>query len=443
MDVVLLGAGRSSYAFVYFFYKELVHKEHRLLVFDRVFPDWIDDYNNDSIIFFETDIISALNLEDCVFKASSVVISLLPPKLHVSVAKECLNQNKHLITASYLSSEMLELNEQVKKKKLVFINECGLDPGLDLISSVQILNKLKINGFDIKSYISNTGGLIQEEFLDNPLNYKITWNPYNVANAASEGARFKRNNKEITLSQTEVFNQVQGFSSFDLDKFEFYPNRNSLNYLDILKIKNTSTLIRGTIRYKGFSRLWGLIIKLGLNSFDSIPNDVYCYRDLVAFNINKQGHSGFQKEVMSFLNCNTKELSALDELGFFSEEKFNISTNGISQIDLLTSHLSSKLKLGIYDQDLVIMNHQVVGVKDDEEVHVNSTLKVVGDNNKLTAMAKTVGYTLGAILQLLINEEKFDFGVSIPIDPYLGRKILTKVKDYGIEFIETDTYKNK
>ena len=208
------------------------------------------------------DINNAAQREKAIASAD-MVISMLPAFMHSEVAKDCLRLNKHMTTASYVSAEMQALNEDAKKKGLLFLNEIGLDPGIDHMSAMEIIHQIKEKGGKIESFKSYCGGLIAPESNDNPWGYKFTWNPRNVVLAGQATAQYREEGKLKFIPYQGLFTQTEMIEVDGYGKFEAYANRDSLSYDEPYEIKGIPTILRGTLRYPGYCRAWSMFVKLG------------------------------------------------------------------------------------------------------------------------------------------------------------------------------------
>ena len=217
---------------------------------------------------------------------SDIVISMLPAKFHILVAKECLKHKKSLLTASYISDEMNELDQEVKKAGLIFMNEIGVDPGIDHMSAMKIIDQIKDDGHQLVSFKSYTGGLIAPESDNNLWNYKFTWNPRNVVLAGQGGdAKYIEKNKEISISYNDLFKNTESLLIDQYGEFESYANRDSLKYRSIYKLNDIETIYRGTIRRAGFCNAWNIFVQLGMtdDSYNIENSNNMSYREYVKY----------------------------------------------------------------------------------------------------------------------------------------------------------------
>ncbi|HXL55138.1 MAG TPA: saccharopine dehydrogenase C-terminal domain-containing protein, partial [Chitinophagaceae bacterium] len=201
---------------------------------------------------------------------ADVVISLMPPHLHYLLALDCIELNKHLLTASYVDEQIKKLQPEIAKRNLLFLCEMGLDPGIDHMSAMQLFHRIKDKGGTITSFKSHCGGLVAPESDDNPWHYKISWNPRNIVLAGKAGAVYKENGKEVHLPYEELFNAEKVLTVPDVDMFAYYPNRDSLSYISLYDLHGVNTFMRTTLRHPEFCFGWKNIIDLKLTDEEKI-----------------------------------------------------------------------------------------------------------------------------------------------------------------------------
>ena len=369
----------------------------------------------------------------------SIVISMLPAKYHFLIAIECLKSNINLVTASYISDELMKLDYEVKKKNLLFLNEVGLDPGLDHMSALKLIKEIKNENGKIKSFKSHCGGLIHPKYDNNPWNYKFTWNPRNVVLAAKGQAKFLRKNKIVQVYYPDVFNQTEKINIDQLGDFDSYANRDSLKYIKLYGLDEIDTMFRGTLRRKGFCESWEIIALLGLTDDEVYLNTFNkSYKDLILSQLfNKENVIDLKKEI---------ELKVCRKI---SEETYNkllwtelftcnrkLKNEKMTLAQVVESLLVKKWKFEEKDKDMIVMQHDFEYQKNNRLLNKKSTLVVYGDEN-FSAMSKTVGLPL-AIATKLILENKINYcGVKIPDISMIYEPILKELEDYNINFNES------
>jgi saccharopine dehydrogenase-like NADP-dependent oxidoreductase len=369
----------------------------------------------------------------------SIVISMLPAKYHFLIAIECLKSNINLVTASYISDELMKLDYEVKKKNLLFLNEVGLDPGLDHMSALKLIKEIKNENGKIKSFKSHCGGLIHPKYDNNPWNYKFTWNPRNVVLAAKGQAKFLKKNKIVQVNYPDVFNQTEKINIDQLGDFDSYANRDSLKYIKLYGLDEIDTMFRGTLRRKGFCESWEIIALLGLTDDEVYLNTFNkSYKDLILSQLfNKENVIDLKKEI---------ELKVSRKI---SEETYNkllwtelftcnrkLKNEKMTLAQVVESLLVKKWNFEEKDKDMIVMQHDFEYQKNNRLLNKKSTLVVYGDEN-FSAMSKTVGLPLAIATKLILENKINYYGVKIPDISMIYEPILKELEDYKINFNES------
>ena len=369
-----------------------------------------------------------------------LIISMLPAYLHMAVAKDCITHKKHLITASYISDEMQQLHTEALKADVLFLNECGLDPGIDHLSAMKMINEIKSKGGKITSFKSFCGGLVAPEFDDNPWNYKFTWNPRNVIVAGQATARYIENGELKFIPPSRVFTQTEEVKIDGYGDFESYANRDSLGYIKPYGIENATTVLRGTLRRKGYSMNWNNLLKLGLTDDTFIIHEAnkLSYRDFVSAFTPGYGDANLEKRVCDFLNIemDSEALSKLKWLGLFDDKKIELPEATPALI--LQNLVQQKWKLKSGELDMIVMQHILSYDLGGKIFDVKSSLAVKGEDEILTAMAKTVGLPMAIAAKLLLTNQLKSRGVMMPISKEFYEPILSELETFGVKFIESE-----
>ncbi len=369
---------------------------------------------------------------------ADLVISLLPPSLHFIVAKDCIELRKNLITASYLSEEIKSLHIDARNAGLLFMNEIGLDPGIDHMSAMKIIDEIERLGADISSFKSYCGGLVAPESDNNPWHYKISWNARNILNAGKSGAHFMDNGIEKKFDYSDLFNQYELIKVPGLGNLAAYANRDSLNYRNYYGLEQVKTMLRATFRYEEFCLGWNTIIQLGLTTEDMKFTDAgLTYYDWFMYATKAvEGNNPSDK----IRNITPKEkdlvINLIDWLGLFNNDKINLAGE-MSSADILLQRMEEKWKIEDYDKDMVVMRHEFDYARKNIETRLSSTLIVKGEDKTYTAMAKTVGLPMAIFAKLLLTGKiKNLVGVQIPIMKEVYKPVLKELATFGIEFSE-------
>lgn len=369
---------------------------------------------------------------------ADLVISLLPPSLHFIVAKDCIELRKNLITASYLSEEIKSLHIDARNAGLLFMNEIGLDPGIDHMSAMKIIDEIERLGADISSFKSYCGGLVAPESDNNPWHYKISWNARNILNAGKSGAHFMDNGIEKKFDYSDLFNQYELIKVPGLGNLAAYANRDSLNYRNYYGLEQVKTMLRATFRYKEFCLGWNTIIQLGLTTEDMKFTDAgLTYYDWFMY-VTKAVEGNNPSDKIRNITPKEKDLviNLIDWLGLFNNDKINLAGE-MSSADILLQRMEEKWKIEDYDKDMVVMRHEFDYARKNIETRLSSTLIVKGEDKTYTAMAKTVGLPMAIFAKLLLTGKiKNLVGVQIPIMKEVYKPVLKELATFGIEFSE-------
>ena len=438
--ILIVGAGKSSPYLIKYLLDNSQKEELKLHIVDLSTNHLLKYQKNDRCR------VSSINLSnekerDKFISEADLVISMLPAKFHIILARTCIKFKKNLLTASYVSDEMKTLDNEIKNNGLLFLNEMGLDPGIDHMSAKKIIDNLIKKGSKINSFKSYTGGLIAPESDNNKWNYKFTWNPRNVI-LAGQGvpAKYIENKKYKYIPYNRLFKATEKIKIKGYGEFEVYPNRDSLKYRNIYSLNNIETMIRGTIRKVGFSESWNMFIKLGLTNDDfKISNSKgMSYRDYLNCFLPFDKNLSIEDKLAKVLSIskNDKNWNKLTEIDIFSSVR-KIPLENASPAEVLEFILKDSWKLEKQDKDMIVMYHEFeYENKTRSKEKVLSTMVCKGDDDVYTAMAKTVGLPL-AISSLLILNDKINLnGIQTPLYSNIYNPVLEELRKFGINFEE-------
>ncbi len=371
---------------------------------------------------------------------SDLVISMLPARFHIEVAKDCIEFGKHLVTASYVSDQMQLLNKKAKAKGLVFMNEIGLDPGIDHMSAMQVIDRIRDNGGKMLLFESFTGGLIAPENDNNLWHYKFTWNPRNVVLAGQGGAaEFIQEGTYKYIPYHRLFRRTEFLEIEGYGKFEAYANRNSLKYRKVYGLEDILTLYRGTIRRVGFSKAWNMFVQLGMTDDSyTIPNsENLSYRDFINLFLPYSPTDSVELKLRHSLKIDQDDLmwGKLLELDIFNTEK-KIGIKDASPAKALQKILMDKWTLAEDDKDMIVMYHKFGYELNGEKKQIDSNMVIKGSDQTHTAMAKTVGLPVAIASLKILNGEITTPGVQLPIAKEVYEPILKELESFGIIFNE-------
>jgi saccharopine dehydrogenase-like NADP-dependent oxidoreductase len=419
--ILLFGAGKSASVLIKYLIKESEINQWKFIVADAN-KEMIETKTGGSKFAeaIQLDITNDLAREKLIQRAH-VVISMMPPALHFLIAKDCVEYRKHLLTASYLDNNMKSLRDEINHRKLLFICEMGLDPGIDHMSAMKIIEDIKEKGGTITSFKSHCGGLIAPESDNNPWHYKISWNPRNVVLAGNAGAIYLDGGEEKEIAYEHLFDQTNTVKVDDLEELAYYPNRDSLSYIPVYKLHEAKTFVRTTLRYPAFFAGWNAIVDAGLT------ND----KDLIipaGLTFKK-----WSEPLQPFITTDNKTL--LEFLGLF--EEIPVPETAASSADILQYLLETKLAMQPTDKDMIVMLHEFVYELNGEHKQLKSSLVVKGEDHVHTAMAKTVGLPLGIAAKIILNGTLNLTGLHIPILKEIYEPVLQELENEHVVFKET------
>lgn len=371
---------------------------------------------------------------------SDVVISMLPAFMHPIVAKDCLALGKHFFSASYESKELREMRSEIEEKALFFLNECGLDPGIDHMSAMKIIHEAKARGEEILSFRSYCGGLLAPESEDNPWKYKFTWNPRNVVLAGQGTSRYIENGDLKYVPYHQLFKRLETINFPRLGDFDGYPNRDSLSYRQVYGLENIPTMIRGTLRRAGYCKAWDVFVQLGMtdDSFEmELPDKTTLRQFLNAFLPFNAELSVEEKLAELIPELDFPTFEKIQWLGFF-EERFLPKTKG-TPAQLLQSILEIDWELQPEDRDMIVMQHLFEIKTENGLKKVTSSLVSFGQDSVYTAMAKTVGLPLAIAVDLFLEGKIKLTGLHVPVWPEIYVPIVEELEKHGIRFEERVT----
>ena len=437
-NILVIGAGRSAITLIKYLLDHSMVNNWMITVADfseELAKEAVAMHKNGRSIFF--------NVKDEVQREkeivnSSIVISMLPADLHIIVAKDCVRLKKDLVTASYVSPDIAALDESAKESGVLLLNEIGLDPGIDHMSAMRVIDEIKEKKGILTSFKSFCGGLVHPDYDNNPWNYKFTWNPRNVVLAGQGTAQYIEQGLYKYIPYTKLFERIEEVEVLDAGNFEGYANRDSLSYRRLYGLENIPTLFRGTLRKKGYSEAWNIFVQLGLtdDSYKLVNSENINNRDFINMFLPFDPVLTVEEKLCKQFGLTTNSLiyKKIDWLGIFSESSMKIKNASPAQI--LQSILEAKWGLGPEDQDMVVMQHQFEYIINRQKKKLNSSLLVFGETPKFTSMAKTVGLPVAIATKLILNGKIKSTGVKIPIEKEFYIPVLQELEENEIKFID-------
>ncbi len=496
-SVLLFGAGKSATVLIDYLLDTAITENWKIVVVDanlKLAQSKIGTSQKATAVSFD---ITNTAERGRFIKQADIVISLLPPFLHIEVARDCVKFQKNLLTASYVDDAIRELEHDISKNKLLFLCEMGLDPGIDHMSAMQIIDSIHAKGGSISSFKSHCGGLVAPESDDNPWHYKISWNPRNIIMAGKAGAHYKEQGVEKKLQYGELFNGDHIVEIPDLGVLSWYPNRDSLSYVPLYGLQDTTTFIRTTLRHPDFMYGWKNIIDLKLT--DETPQydtDGKTLSQVFKEHMDKYGFGewlneklserfaetrGLMENLMKLMEAEneaTREGDEIPQTFMTADDSGNINEIGIDEVknqaaaylaqqmhqanltlkqlfflglddqdtmvnkgfcsaaDILQFAVEKKLSLRPYDKDMIVMLHEFEYKIGNTESSISSSLVVKGENNLRTAMAKTVGLPLGIAAKLILQGKIRLTGLHIPTRKEIYEPVLKELEQLGVQFNE-------
>ena len=371
---------------------------------------------------------------------ADLVISMLPAFLHPVLAADCLELGKHFFTASYESEALRGMRTQIEAKGLLFLNECGLDPGIDHMSALKIIHEAKAKGEVIHSFKSYCGGLLAPASEDNPWKYKFTWNPRNVVLAGQGTSSYLENGELKFVPYHQLFTRIETVNFPGLGDFDGYPNRDSLSYRSIYGLEGISTLLRGTLRRAGFCKAWDVFVQLGLtdDSFNMQLPAGSTYRQFVDAFLPASDLLSVEEKLAELIpELDFPTFEKLQWLGLFESKPLPLTEGSPAQV--LQAILEFHWELQPGDRDLIVMQHQVEIQAENGSKKIISSLVIEGQDATYTAMAKTVGLPLAIAVDLFLSGKISLRGLQLPVVPELYLPILDALEQEGIRFEERVT----
>jgi len=365
-----------------------------------------------------------------------LVVSLLPYKYHTEVAKICLRYKKSLVTTSYVQPEMKALDKAARDAGVLFLNEMGLDPGLDHMTAMKIIDYVHLRGGKVEEFYSLCGALPSPEAADNPLKYKFTWSPKGVILASRNSALYLKKGKEIYIDAVNLFKDRFSYSFHGIGDLEVYPNRDSISYINIYDIPEARTMYRGTFRYKGWCET--LDVMKNINMLDDTISDYkkLSYADFIAERAGVEKSKLKRNLSLKFgISEASTAIESFDFLGFFDNEKLQYQET--TPFEITSDRMINRMMLGENERDIVLLQHIILASYPNgtKEV-IRSSMVDSGSPSTNTAIARTVALPAAIAARLIIENKIMLNGVYRPVVPHIYIPILNELKSLGITMNE-------
>lgn len=432
--ILVLGAGLVSRPGVHYL---LGNPDLQVTVAEKIVEraeSLVKGFGNGQSVFLDVEDVEALiNL----IARHDIVISLLPWTFHVRVAELCLEYRKHMVTTSYVSEGMRKLAPEVEKNGLIFLNEIGVDPGMDHMTAKRIIDHVQAEGGAIIEFRSICGGLPAPENNDNPFGYKFSWSPRGVLLASRNSARFLDNGKIVEIPGSDLFLHYSEETLPGIGRLEVYPNRDSLVYREKYNLNGLQGLFRGTYRYPGWCRTMKALSDLGMLDDTPIPPlQRNTFRELTArlLGIHPKEDLAAAAAEKTGLRTGSAGLNRLDWLGLFQDYSL---PEGDTCLDILCQQMQKKLYYSQGEKDMLILKHEfLVESPQKGREQITSTLIDYGVPHGDSAMARTVSLPMAIATHLIAQNRIRETGVRIPVDPEIYDPVLTELEKLGIKMDE-------
>lgn len=428
-QILLFGAGKSATVLIDYLKQIATQKQWQVTIADVNLAAVQSKVGDHAFVTAVGVSINDVAERQLLVQQADVVISLLPPALHYTVALDCLAFGKHLLTASYVDDKIRVLEAGIKEKGILFLCEMGLDPGIDHMSAMQLIHRIKAGGGRINRFLSHCGGLVAPESDTNPWHYKISWNPRNVVLAGKAGAIYRDKSALQTTKYEAMFTNCGEVAIDGIGSLAYYPNRDSLSYIPTYDLEEAQTFMRTTLRYPDFCTGWRTVVELGLtDEQDAVDTD--------ALSVSAFLQNRFTAKNRSFNSLTPLQQQQFLFLGW--DDATLINKGKCCSADVLQFIIEKQWVLLPGDKDMVVMLHEVGYELAGKNLRVASSLVVKGEDHIRTAMAKTVGLPLGIAATLLLEGNINETGLHIPIIPAIYEPVLKRLADHGIVFHEAE-----
>lgn len=438
--VLILGAGLSTISLIKYLLKNAEEHDWQIIVGDiseKTALSKISGHPRGSAVLF--DICNEQASKQQIAEAD-VVISMLPAFMHKLVAEKCIEFRKPMLTASYATDEIKALSEKAVEAGIPIFMELGVDPGIDHMSAMKVINRVKEEGGELTSFYSFTGGLVAPEYDNNPWNYKFTWNPRNVVMAGTGVSQYINNGRYKYIPYHRLFDRIIKRSILNYGDFEVYPNRDSLKYREIYDLKDIPSMFRGTIRRPGFAKAWNVFVTLGCtdDTYRIENSENMSYREFINAFMKYQPDVPVEIKLQEYCKDASDPVvfEKLKWLGIFSDRKIGLKNATPAQI--MQKLLEEKWTMDPQDKDMIVMQHEFKYRLNGKEKMIVSAMAVEGKNQEETAMAITVGTPLAIATKLVLTGVLNRTGVQLPINREIYEPILSELENFGIGFVEQE-----
>lgn len=436
--ILILGAGLSTNSLIDYLLNNAAEFDWHITLADideEVAKQKINGHPSGSTLAFNSEDQKLLTES---VQGHDIVISMLPAFMHKNVAEKCIEMKKPMLTASYASDEIKALNEKAIEAGIPIYMELGLDPGIDHMSAMKIIDEIKEDGGEVTSFYSFTGGLVAPEYDNNPWNYKFTWNPRNVVMAGTGVSQYIHSGRYKYIPYHKLFDRIISRKILQYGEFEVYPNRDSLKYRSIYNLNDIPTMYRGTVRRPGYAKAWSVFVSLGMtdDTYRIEDSENMTYRQFTNSFLKYEPDVPVEIKIQEYCKAASDPVvfDKLKWLGIFDDRK--IELKNATPAEILQTLLIEKWCMDPEDKDMIIMQHEFKYIKNNVEKMVVSAMAYKGKNQIETAMAITVGLPLAIATKLLLTGKFSHKGVTLPIEKEMYLPILSELETFGITFEE-------
>jgi saccharopine dehydrogenase-like NADP-dependent oxidoreductase len=366
-----------------------------------------------------------------------LTVSLLPYLHHVMVAKKCIHLRKNMVTTSYVKPEMQALDAEAKQAGIIILNELGLDPGIDHMSAMRIIDHIHGKGGKVEEFYSFCGALVAPEVEENPFHYKFTWAPKGVVMAGNNDGKFLKNGEEKYIPTENLFRNPLKVNFPKIGLLDVYPNRDSLPYKELYGIPEAKTIMRGTFRYEGWCEIIDALKVLKLLSYDKINLEGLTYAGFMAKQIGEASTTGIREKVATKLGLkpDARPLVAMAWLGLFSNVPLNRKED--SPFEIVSDLMIAKMMIQPEERDMVVMQHTfLASYPEGKKEVIKSRMLDFGTLKTDTSVARTVALPAACGVEMILHGKIQAKGVHIPVIPAIYNPILDQLETMHIKMVE-------
>ncbi|MFO8129022.1 MAG: saccharopine dehydrogenase C-terminal domain-containing protein [Bacteroidales bacterium] len=366
-----------------------------------------------------------------------LTVSLLPYAYHVMVANICIKHRKNMVTTSYVKPEMRSLDRQAKDAGIIILNELGLDPGIDHMSAMRVIDHIHDKGGKVEEFYSFCGALVAPEVETNPFNYKFTWAPRGVVMAGNNDGKYLKDGEVKYVPTEDLFKDVIGLDFPGVGTLEVYPNRDSLPYIDLYGIPEVHTMMRGTFRYGKWCGVLDAMKALGLLSYDKMDMRGMTYAGFMARLAGLENSESIKKDIAARLGVaeDADPIAAMEWLGLFEATPINREED--SPFDVVSGLMIDAMMIGEKERDMVVMQHTfLAGYPDGRREVIKSRMLDFGTPETDTSIARTVALPAACGVEMILEGRIKTTGVHIPVVPEIYNPVLDHLETLGIKMEE-------